>query len=433
MWHSAAASFAILFSAILFAGFDRLSAESVGAADMAAKSADAKPALDNTEKTADGDAVSSSDLYHYKGAIALAEAAVSTANEAAASKGSGGVLSESIQQRKLTQREQTLWQGAIENLSSISAQSPLYGRASAKQREYQKHLADTVRRLAATDRAFLPLVIRDTGLNPKPLHITLCKLDESTSVPLLDASGQLDHTRCHHHQGDERLASAASLIKVPIAIALTTKVSEEDLSLSEPVFVDPGNFTENGGNQPIEVGHEYPLEEVMDQMIQGSDNIGTNQLIDYLGYTHINQSLSKLGYARTTVGHKLIGDKARPANFGNGVNQTNTNDITAMMAQLYSAPRPGDDAILTALSNQQDTELGHDALKDMGSDVELIGEKTGQNNLVLGSTLAMEIGGDRYVLTAAIAHDGNVDALRRLITGIAVYLSENGFSPASRG
>ena len=133
------------------------------------------------------------------------------------------------------------------------------------------------------------------------------------------------------------------------------------------------------------------------------------------------------------MGHKLIGDKARPANFGNGVNQTNTNDITAMMAQLYSAPRPGDDAILTALSNQQDTELGHDALKDMGSDVELIGEKTGQNNLVLGSTLAMEIGGDRYVLTAAIDHDGNVDALRRLITGIAVYLSENGFSPASRG
>jgi beta-lactamase class A len=58
----------------------------------------------------------------------------------------------------------------------------------------------------------------------------------------------------------------------------------------------------------------------------------------------------------------------------------------------------------------------------MGPDIEWLGEKTGQNNRLIGSTLAMRIGSQRYALTVAIDHSGDPQAVRDIIQAVARHL-----------
>jgi len=207
---------------------------------------------------------------------------------------------------------------------------------------------------------------------------------------------------------------------------------------------------------------------VMDRMIDESNNIATNQLIDYVGRESIAQTLAKQGYRDTFVDHKLAGDRILPPNPGTQSNRITTDDITTMMVNTYRLSRPGDDELLEALLSQKDQELGYQAIqelkseisreaaasgevasgevasgevaseevasevdepiasKEVVSEVEWLGEKTGQNNRMLGTTLAIKVDGRRYALTVAIDYGGDPLAIRNLIQGVTRYLIENG-------
>ncbi len=342
---------------------------------------------------------------------------------------------------------------------------------------------------------------------------------EPSPFPL--EKGQLNRDYCRHHQGEKLMASPASLIKIPIAVALAHRTGSEDsntgitasemtatevatkdvgvtdvgvtdvagadtnhtnavaanatnaddkddaddkdidattdasdtganlantdaadatansVNLDQKIYIDPGNFTENAAGAVIEIGQEYSLRKVMSRMIIDSDNIATNQLIDYLGYADIEQSLKQLGYSQTLVGHKLAGDQVMPQDFGISSNQSSTHEITAMMAQIYAIDTPANRDIMAALSHQADRELGYEALTADSTDdstanstaglkIEWLGEKTGQNAEVLASTLAMSIGEDDYVLTVALDNDSDLYGLRQIIRGIADHLSKVG-------
>ena len=147
-----------------------------------------------------------------------------------------------------------------------------------------------------------------------------------------------------------------------------------------------------------------------------------------------------------------------PANFGSGINQSTTQDITAIMSMLYRSRQPNDQDIQLALSEQKDLELGYTALKDLPG-VKWIGEKTGQNDLVIASTLVMEIthassgeqlseqfgnqsneqadeqanapsSKQRYVLTVALDHDSDIHLLNQIIRQVALRIRQDGPLPA---
>jgi len=94
--------------------------------------------------------------------------------------------------------------------------------------------------------------------------------------------------------------SPASLIKVPIAVALMQKVETEKISLNKEVFVNRGNFTEDSSTKILSPKN-YPLKTLLEEMIDRSSNTATNQLIDYLGWDYINQFLDNRGYEVTRV------------------------------------------------------------------------------------------------------------------------------------
>ena len=338
-----------------------------------------------------------------------------------------------------TRQERDLWRAALQTLAAIPQNSALHNQAVIKQQQYQQLLATADSKLAEADSAFLTQIIEDAGVQPDSVHVTLCQIDNpltnihSGPVKLLNPAhssitaktqvkSQINSQQCRHHQGDQLLPSAASLIKLPVAIALLQKANTEGIDLSRKVEIAPGNFTENAEGAILEVDKAYPLREIVTQMIDRSDNIATNQLIDYVGRDRLAAVLENMGYVDTYAGHKLVGDQMMPEDAGDRGNQTTTNDLTAMLVNVYSLQAPGEQTLLQALKAQTDRELGYQALQD--SDVQWLGEKTGQNEYVIGSALAMQVGQERYALTVAIDNSGDTQGIQEIVSGIADYLEK---------
>ena len=426
------------------------------ASDQAANLASAR----REEKAAQRTVVrKNTDRTNFEQAVAIARGAVDAYHAAQKAE----TPAENI---AFTRQEKQLWRRSIQKLSAIPRDATLYPQANDKKAHYTTLLATAERKILDADSSFLSKIVSDAQLPPEPIHITLCQIDvppESIGASGIEAKGGFNPDHCRHHQGEQLLASPASLIKLPIAIALLDKVSTEKLDLNSQLYIDPDNFTENAIGATIEVDQEYPLVQVMDRMIDESNNIATNQLIDYVGRESIAQTLAKQGYRDTFVDHKLAGDRILPPNPGTQSNRITTDDITTMMVNTYRLSRPGDDELLEALLSQKDQELGYQAIqelkseisreaaasgevasgevaseevasevdepiasKEVVSEVEWLGEKTGQNNRMLGTTLAIKVDGRRYALTVAIDYGGDPLAIRNLIQGVTRYLIENG-------
>ena len=371
--------------------------------------------------SAQTDSAAAQDAVHpnYQQAIALA-------NQAVAAYQSAQQASDSAAKISFTQQERTLWRAALQKLSEVPASADSYAKATEKQSHYQTLLATANSKLTASDNAFLKEIAASADVASEQVHITLCQIDDGQIDSVIASAPLPNANSCRHHQGEQHLASAASLIKLPIAIALMDKIEQDGQSLNDKIYIDPNNFTENAQGIGIEIDQEYTLADVVTRMLNESNNIATNQLIDYIGRDRIAKTMTDRGYTDTLVDFKLAGDRILPSNPGTQSNQLTSHDLTAMMANIYGLKNPGDEELLTALISQRDRELGHAALQDLSPAVHWLGEKTGQNDRLIGTTLAMQVGDQRYALTVAIDHSGDLHALRSIIHDIAKHLLAKG-------
>ena len=303
-----------------------------------------------------------------------------------------------------SQQTQFLWNQALNNLQSVPQDSFLASLTASKTQEYRENLTAATSQVQQAKSDFLAEVARESGLSGQA-SIGICRLSRE----------------CVHLRGDVPPVSPASLIKVPIAVALMQKVETEKISLNKEVFVNRGNFTEDASTKILSPKN-YPLKTLLEEMIDRSSNTATNQLIDYLGSDYINQFLDNRGYEVTRVNFKLMGQKIMPANPGSGRNRLTANELTEMMVQIYNGETPGAKKLIETLNGQYDRALGFAALQ--GTKAQWLGEKTGQNSLVLGTTLAMNIDGEAYVMTVIDTRSGDLQ-MRQSISKIADYISRN--------
>ncbi|MCC3575820.1 MAG: serine hydrolase [Microcoleus sp. PH2017_40_RAT_O_B] len=325
-------------------------------------------------------------------AVRLANRAVET----------GGKSNQSIES---SQQTQFLWHQALNNLQEVPQNSFLAPLTASKAQEYRENLTVATSQVQQAKSDFLAEVARSSGLSNEA-SIGICHLSRE----------------CVNLRGDVPPISPASLIKVPIAVALMQKLDKEKISLNHEVFVDPGNFTEDSSTKILS-RRNYPVQLLLEEMIDRSSNIATNQLIDYLGSDYINQFLENRGYQVTRVNFKLMGEKTMPTNPGSGPNRVTANELTEMMVQIYNGETPGAKLLVETLNQQYDRALGFAALK--GSKAQWLGEKTGENSLVLGTTLAMNIDGEAYVMTVIDSRTSGDLQIRKSIAKIADYISNN--------
>ena len=302
------------------------------------------------------------------------------------------------------------WQAAISQLEQIPVDSALAPAANDKIDYYQVQLAEIAYRYDTARSTFLLSIASSTDLDIERVHITVCNLEIN---------------ECRRLNGDQPPTSPASLIKVPLAVALMQKVADERIDLTTPIYIDRHNYTEDASD--IWVGVDYPLQDVVARMINQSSNIATNQLIDYLNFDYINAVLEDRGYEEIYVGSKLTGNQIEPEQFGSeGANRITTDELTTMMIEIYQEMHPGDDVLIDLLSTQTDERMGQSILNS--DDLVWLGEKTGWNSEVLGTTTAAMIRGERYIMTIALDYTTNTNTIRKIMRGIAQHiLDNNGF------
>ncbi len=298
------------------------------------------------------------------------------------------------------------WQAALAYLRQIPAASSRRPQVTPKYEEYRHNLDVARYRSELLQSDFLRPIAAQAQLSAQT-RITVCRL-----------VGE-----CRHYGGNAIVVRPASLIKIPVAIAVLHQLQTQAVSLGTPIAVTPGNFTEDAA--AIQVGKTYPLQVLLAQMLSHSSNIATNQLIEYFGWDTINQALRQEGYRFSRVNFKLMGQVRMPANPGRQANTLNTDELSRMMQQIYRGQSAGHRVVQQALAHQQDRDLGIRALGHRPG--VWLGEKTGRTSSTLGTTLALQSQGKTYIVTI-VDQTGKADReLRQGIQAIAHYLEQHPF------
>ena len=89
--------------------------------------------------------------------------------------------------------------------------------------------------------------------------------------------------------------TAASTIKVPVAMLYYDKISEGKLSLSDTIVFQNDDYEAGGGSTAANysVGDSVPISYLLEQTIVNSDNTALNMLIHNIGYRQCKEELTK--------------------------------------------------------------------------------------------------------------------------------------------
>ena len=171
--------------------------------------------------------------------------------------------------------------------------------------------------------------------------------DAAICLQRLDLSGPLVTA------GPQDGWAAASMIKVPLAVAAAAAVRRGTHAYGDVATVDPANLTVNDAPSPLVPGAATTLAELISLAVSRSDNVATNVLVDLLGRERASADLAALGYPGTVFRRKLSG--AEPLIVDPGASGRNTHppaEAARLFAAIAAGTVPGAERLRTALAAQ---------------------------------------------------------------------------------
>lgn len=129
--------------------------------------------------------------------------------------------------------------------------------------------------------------------------------------------------------GDKPFVSA-SIIKLAILGTLLDQAQSGVLSLDGTVTVSPSDIV--GGTGVIQAsgaGESYTYRQLAAYMIQDSDNVATNLIIDAVGMPAVNEYASEIGLTQTVLNRRMMDFAAGEENY------TSANDVARMLQLIY--------------------------------------------------------------------------------------------------
>lgn len=129
--------------------------------------------------------------------------------------------------------------------------------------------------------------------------------------------------------GDKPFVSA-SIIKLAILGTLLDQAQSGVLSLDGTVTVSPSDIV--GGTGVIQAsgaGESYTYRQLAAYMIQDSDNVATNLIIDAVGMPAVNEYASEIGLTQTMLNRRMMDFAAGEENY------MSANDVARMLQLIY--------------------------------------------------------------------------------------------------
>ncbi len=171
---------------------------------------------------------------------------------------------------------------------------------------------------------------------------------------------------------DLQIMTAASLIKIPIALVAYRLAANGAVNLDQPVMLTAADIVGGTGNLQYEApGSTYTLRILIARMIADSDNTAANMVIREIGgLERINAVLAAEGLSHTSAGRLLMDFEAAAQGRDN---RTSAADIAAILQLVYNNAIPGASQILVAMQQHTDRQK-IPALLPAGA---VLGNKTG--------------------------------------------------------
>jgi beta-lactamase class A len=160
----------------------------------------------------------------------------------------------------------------------------------------------------AAGLACLPALAQPAPPLPQPawtqrLHMALSQLEARSGAGLGVYVRDLDTGAALSYRADETWY-LASMVKVPVAIAVLRGVERGDYTLDTTLRLRAGDYVDGAGPTKRHApGTALSIRYLIEQMIVYSDNTASDMLIDLVGIGELNtlvQSLSPLGFERFT-------------------------------------------------------------------------------------------------------------------------------------
>jgi beta-lactamase class A len=130
-----------------------------------------------------------------------------------------------------------------------------------------------------------------------------------------------------------RLFPSASLVKVPIMAAVFAAEQEGKLTLDDKLKLKRAHKSPGAGQlYRARLGKKYSIGNLMERMVEQSDNTACNMLVDTLGFGYINQKFVEFGLKNTDLRRGVMELKWRDAGIEN---YTTAEEMAYILEKIY--------------------------------------------------------------------------------------------------
>ncbi|MEK4229833.1 serine hydrolase [Solibacillus sp. FSL H8-0538] len=212
----------------------------------------------------------------------------------------------------------------------------------------------------------------------------------------------------------DEVFSSASLIKVPILLAVLDHVERNHESLNQVIAINPENRVDFSVLTE-QYQEKSALYELLVWMIITSDNTATNVLIDYIGMEALNDYFRKIGLTKTRLQRKMMDFERLKNGFDN---VTTARDMAHLFTRIYRKDvltQPFSILAIEILSRQRD----HEKLKRYLVGNVKIAHKTGGLDTVDHDVGIVYSDTQDYIIGVFVTEVTNNDDARLLIGRIS--------------
>jgi len=143
------------------------------------------------------------------------------------------------------------------------------------------------------------------------------------------------HSGEHYAFNADRVFPTASVIKLPVLITLMQLCEIGEASLDEPLMLRRADLIGGSGVlQHLSPGLTMPVRDWAFLMMNVSDNLATNVLIDHIGLKNVQSWLSDAGYLEVQLHRKI--DFGALAQDQKDLGTATPRDLTRMMAAVFN-------------------------------------------------------------------------------------------------
>lgn len=212
--------------------------------------------------------------------------------------------------------------------------------------------------------------------------------------------------------------SSASLIKVPLLVAVLDYVEQNNLSLDTEIKITSENKVDFSvvTEQDLEKSTLY---ELLVWMIITSDNSATNVLIDFVGMNELNTYFNKIGLTETKLQRKMMDFERMDQGFDN---VTTARDMAYLYSRIYQQNllKQYNPLVIDILCRQR----VHEVLKRYISDDVQIAHKTGSLDTVCHDVGIVYLDTKDYIIGVFTTDLHDVVAAQKVIGRISKIVYE---------